>query len=342
VPPAFRPAARVVQRYTTYWKIKDWGGLGRAMRVSDDGKMAVPDSQVFQGTKTLYLTADVVHAANQRLQAVAGSLSLSRTDDSIQGRKPWTMRTYQTLYRVSPRDTRDDVGGVGRLGGTGNTLRTLENCSAHGFDSLGLGVDAGAEAGSNREFRIDIGGGQTMRNQGSIMAPENDSIAKERIQEAIHRDKHRVVPHVAVTRAAAGATCQTLTTAQRRRYAHQFGMNEYAMPLVGDGIEALRAGGNFTGFPMHFAAVVARSGHEYFTLENFAKGADERAHGDTIGASNAWYFRMYGVLKTHTLWRDDDQSYGGQHAAEGSIADGANMMSLVNQNVAKPAVALAV
>ena len=37
-------------------------------------------------------------------------------------------------------------------------------------------------------------------------------------------------------------------------------MNEYAMPQVGDGIEALRGVDNaFAGFPMHFAAVVIRS-----------------------------------------------------------------------------------
>ena len=249
------------------------------------------------------------------------------------------MRTYQTLYRVSPRDTRDAVGGLGQLGGSGDTLRTLENCSAHGLDSMGIGVDKSAQDESDREFRIDVGGGATVRNLGSIMAVENDLVAKERIQAFIHRDKHGLAAGAAVTREVARATYQTLTSAERRRYARQLGMNEYAMPLVGDGIEALRGGGDFDGFPMHFAAVVARSGNDYVTLENFAKGLD-RAPLDTVGASNAWYFRMYGTLKTHTLWWDDDQSYGGEHAAEGSIANRANMMSLVNRNVAKPMVEL--
>jgi len=341
-PPVYRPATaaaapgggRAIQRYTTYWKIKNWGGLGRAMRVSDDGKLAVPESAIFQGSKTLYATADVITAANQRLTLVNAPYVLDQTTDTIQGRVPWTFRTYQTLYRVSPRDSRS-AGGLGIQGGSGNNLRTLENCSAHGLDSMGIGIDTTSQALSTREFRIDVGNGQTVRNSGSSMhATDSDLVAKRRIMEVIHRDKHGLLATDAVSTTDARNTYATLTTAERRRYARQFGMNEYAMPQVGEGIEALRAFGNFTGFPMHFAGVVARSGNDYITLENWAKSAPEREHGDTLTASSAWYFRMYGILKTGIIW-DDDQSYSGEHAAEGTIADRQHMMGLVNQNVAK-------
>ena len=200
---------------------------------------------------------------------------------------------------------------------------------------MGIGVDAPAQNLSTREFRIDVGNGQSVRNTGSGgHATDSDLVAKRRIMEAIHRDKNHLAPHVAVTRDDAQDTYAALTTAERRRYARMFGMNEYAMPKVGEGIEALRAFGNFGGFPMHFAAVVARSGNDYVTLENWAKSAHNRAAGDAAGASNAWYFRMYGVLKTGIFW-DDDQSYSGEHAAEGSIADAEHMLGLVNQNLAK-------
>jgi hypothetical protein len=305
------------------------------MRVSDDGKLAVPDSAIFEGTKTLYATADVITAANQRLVLVHAPYRLDQTTDTIRGRVPWTMRTYQTLYRVSPRDTRG-VGGVGVKGGSGDNLRTLENCSAHGLDSMGIGADLAVQNNSPRDFRIDVGNGQTVRNSGSGMhATDSDLVAKRRIMEAIHRDKHHLATLDAIDADEVRNTYATLTKAERHRYARQFGMNEYAMPQVGEGIEALRAFGDFDGFPMHFAGVVARSGNDYVTLENWAKSGHTRAPGDTLTASNAWYFRIYGILKTGVIW-DSDQSYSGEHAAEGSIADRAHMIGLVNQNVAKP------
>jgi len=325
-----RPAP--VQRYTTYWAIRNWGGLGRAMRVSDDGKMAVPDSAIFQGTKILYATEDVIDAANQRLQVTGSPYRLDQLNETIQGRRPWTLRSYQTLYRVSPRDTRNAVGGVGVKGGSGDNLRTLENCSAHGLDSMGIGIDGPSQALSTRDFRIDVGNGQTVRNSGSSAHEfDSDLVAKRRIMEFIHRDKHGLGADVPVDLETVRDTYAGLTRAERLQYALQLGMNEYAMPQVGEGIEALRAFGNFAGFPMHFAAVVARSGNDYVTLENWAKTGEQRAPGDTVHASGAWYFRMYGVIKTGYFW-DDDQSYSGEHAAEGSIADREHMMGLVNQN----------
>jgi hypothetical protein len=303
------------------------------MRVSDDGRMALVEAAVFAGSKEFYATREVIDAANARLRAVESPYQLLAGRESIQGRTPWTWNTNQTLYRVVPSDTR---------GGSGPELRTLENCSAHGLDSMGIGVDAGAQRRSNREFRIDTGGGQTMRNTGDSGHAESDQAARNIILAKIHRHKNRLAANVVVNRADANRTYGNLNATERRTYARMFGINEFAAPLAGDGIEALRSPGDAGGggFPMHFAAVVARSGNDYITLENFAKSAADRARGDTVGASRAWYFRMYGPYKSRTFWWDEDQSYSGEHAVEGSIHNRANIMGLANRNTAKaPALA---
>jgi hypothetical protein len=302
--------------------------------------MAVPDSEIFQGAKVLYATADVINAANVSLAAAVSPYRLEQGADSIQGRVPGTIRTYRTLYRVVPKDTRraDD-----NAAGSGETLRTMENCSAHGFDSMGIGVGAGDQAASTREFRIATGNGGSVVNQGSIMAPSSDITARDAIfQYVAKRERGLANDAPNIPLADARRIYANLPAARRRLYARELGMNEFARPEAGDGIEALRAGGNFQGFPMHFAAVVARSGDDYVTLENWAKNAAERAAGDRVDFSNAWYFRMYGPYKSHWFTRDEDQSYYGEHAAEGSIGDREHLMGLRNTNTAKAPVAVEV
>jgi len=309
------------------------------MRVSDDGKMAVVDSAIFAGTKDFYATRGVIADANLRLTATGSPYRLRRGDDSIQGRTPWTCCTYLRLYKVVPEDTRG--GAPGEKGGSGDNLRTLENCSAHGLDSMGIGATASAQRNSRREFRIYVGDGATVRNVGASGHVDSDLTAKNIILAKIHRDKHGLAAHVAVTRDEASETYANLTDTERRTYARLFRINEFAVPKVGEGIEALRTTSGGRGFPMHFAAVVARSGKDYVTLENWAKSSHTRDWGDTPGASNAWYFRMYGPYKSRSLWWDEDQSYSGEHATEGSIQDRQNIMGLVNRNVAKAPVVAA-
>jgi hypothetical protein len=206
---------------------------------------------------------------------------------------------------------------------------------------MGIGVDAGQQGASTREFRIGIGNGASVVNQGSIMAPSSDLTARDAIYQYIaKRERGLPADAAAIPGAAARAIYNNLPAARRHRYARELGMNEFARPEAGDGVEALRAGGDGGGFPMHFAAVVARSGDDYVTLENWAKSAHERAAGDRVDFSNAWYFRMYGPYKSHWFTRDEDQSYYGEHAAEASIGDREHLMGLRNQNTAKAPVAV--
>jgi hypothetical protein len=175
-----------------------------------------------------------------------------------------------------------------------------------------------------------------MENMGSGMAPSSDITAKNDILAQIVRAEKKLSPDAPVTKSDAHEVYNGLSEEQRSMYAKHFAINQFARPGVGEAVEALRAGKSTAeedadsarGFPMHFAPVVGRSGEDYVTLENYAKSADQRDEGDTVEASHAWYYRMYGSEKP-----GEDQSYYGEHAAEASIGARSGLIGLTNHPV---------
>lgn len=322
----------VVQRFTRVPLAKQkpgrWAGLGANLRVSDDGKMAAEDGQLFAGGKQLFLEAGVLADAKARLAAISSPLTIEPGAKALQGAVPGKPKMAVTLTEAIPGVSARQ-GGVQ---GSGTAMTTLENCSAHGLDVMGT---QGAAAAN--EAHIDVGGGRSVRNLGG-MSSESDIVAKNDILAQIARRERKLAPDAPIGREEAHEIYNALSEKKRSAYAKEFDINQFARPQVGEGIEALRAGKSTakkdarsaTGFPMHFAPVVARSGDDYVALENFAKNAAERAPGDTIKASQAWYYRMYGVETSK-----EDQSYYGQHAEEASIGARSGLVSLTNRPVQK-------
>lgn len=93
------------------------------------------------------------------------------------------------------------------------------------------------------------------------------------------------------------------------------GANQHAKPAVGEAYMIATIGGGVPqpngtsrvrdfatgtdrdlGWSFHFAGVVARSGTDRVTLENYARG-DNRQNG----ADPRWYFQMYGEQATQTF-----------------------------------------
>jgi hypothetical protein len=326
-------ASGIIQRFTVVPAKKQksayYAGTGKSLRVSDDGKLAVPDSAVFEGEKLMYATADVIASAQGALAAAESPYTLTAGSEVIRGRAPGS-RTgpVLTLVRADPTDLRS--------GKSGSELTTIEACSGHGLDAMGVGVDASAQKQSGHKAMIDTGGGTSVRNTGSSAHVESDLTAQATILQKIAKtEKGLPLDGPDLTRAEAKSIYMNLSEKKRTAYAKQYGMNQYASPEVGEGIESMRVHtegtkhATPTGFPMHFAPVVAKTGGDYVAMENFAKNSSERTGGDTATASKAWYFRMYGPFKEDT---GEDQSYYGQHAEEGSIGGRATSMGLRNRN----------
>ncbi len=286
--------------------------------------MAVADSAVFAGGKDLFLAAEVLDDTNARLADIHSPLAFTRGGRTLEGRAPGVFGRRMVLFEAVPQESRF----FGGLRGSGAELTTLEACSAHGFDVMGAGHD-----NQPNNTMIDLGNGDSMDTERGHL----DNDAKNTIIERIVRLERRLGPDRALTREDAQRIYNELPEWKRRRYAAQFGINQYARPQVGHGIEAIRAqsdskadadkarqASSGKGFPMHFAPVIARSGDDYVTMENVAQGSSK----EVALASDTWFYRMYGKAKFR-----DDQSYYGQHAAEASIGDRTELLGLTNRPV---------
>ncbi len=288
--------------------------------------MAVADSAVFEGGKDLFLAAEVLADTNARLAAIGSPLTFRAGTRTLEGRAPGLLGRRTELCEAVPERSRF----FGGLQGSGAGLTTLEACSAHGFDVMGVGH---AQAPNNAW--IDLGNGERM----DTVTGKLDNDAKNEIIKRIVRREQRLDPNAELDREEAQAVYNQLPESKRRRYAQQFGINQFARPEVGEGIEAIRAQSDTkkqanrdrgatsaTGFPMHFAPVVARSGDDYVTMESVATSSDRAV----AIASTTWFYRMYGRARYR-----DDQSYYGQHAAEASIGDRDEILGLTNRPLPK-------
>lgn len=257
------------------------GAAGTALRVSDDYKMAIEDTNLRnRQPKTFFATAEVLTAANQALRTKNSGISLQQTGNAITivGRL-WEYR----LLEVRP------------LFQNGDPDLLPQNC-----DSI-----------TNK------------------VAPFEDARVG------------RVAFHVMWKLIGGRWTLDTLTgTAAMRRYAAvrdapsgwgsnspwRQGVNEYAAPNVGEAyvihtmeseedqkpeenqVMHYTADGRgderrTLAWGFHYAGVVAQSGKDRITLENYARGDDRKTNPDP-----RWFFQMYGTKRVeqsfHTANKD--------------------------------------
>ncbi|HWZ46462.1 MAG TPA: hypothetical protein VNW97_23515 [Candidatus Saccharimonadales bacterium] len=246
---------------------------GFSLRVSDDNNMAIEDSNLAQRQpKEFYATQAVVTSANQQLTRVNSSFRLQPGGQTVSILTGWW--STKQLLTVTP------------VYNGGNADNAPQNCNEMAAVVLGVAADrftgAAGTAAWNAAWRI--GGVSEQRTQQILDNRDNTNEAIENYQAG------RYVNH----RDAA---------AVRRLKA-----NEQARPGVGDaymiatiGHGTPQANGQTRvrdiasgldrdlNWTYHFAGVVAKSGTDRVTLENYARGDNRVA-----GADPRWYFQMYG------------------------------------------------
>lgn len=253
--------------------IVNHGGVGLSLRVSDDNSMAIEESDLVQRQpKTFYATQEVVASANRELRQVGSRFQLQTGGQSITVLTGWY--SSNTLLVVTP------------LYNNGNPDNAPQNCNVIAARILGVGEETlsyeGSKAGDEAAQRI---GG--ISEQQWLRYFRNSEITQEQLETHLAR---RYINHgdrnVARTRQA----------------------NQHARPEVGDSfmIKSVGYGEDLghgqsrvhdirsnqdrdLGWLYHFGGVVARSGSDRITLENYARGDDRRG-----GADPRWYFQMYG------------------------------------------------
>jgi hypothetical protein len=250
-------------------------GLNYDLRVSDDGKMAVRDThnQTPAGTKDyqdLYLAQDVLEAAQQALGWVESGVALIGTENTITistsvnspGVKLKRVKIF--FSDVSGGNSYEDCDAVmGNIVGTARNLNTTD-LKLHAVFKSKIND-------SNDSWAVPANGGEL----------DPYAAVRGRITKA--------------DRKQAKTAWETMDDTSRNIAAKTFGINQYAKPQVGQGVGIFKAGttgakGVAAG---HFAGVIARSGGDYITLENFARNPGTLS-GKGAALNPNWFVRMFG------------------------------------------------
>lgn len=256
---------------------------GFSLRVSTDRQMAVEDSDLTgRQPKVFFATSQVVSASNEALQATGSTFKL--TADAGTTVKILTGRQSDvTLQEVTP------------LFNDGSPDLAPQNCNAIAAKILGMSPDF-LSGRSVRAFEA-----------AQQIAPKAGGKYKE-AEETL--DGSNPAPQSTLDRLTNDVAKEYVANRNSRKVA-SLGVNQYAAPDVGQAymIASIGVGqqlGNNTsavydyesktnrtlGWPYHFGGVIARSGSDRITLENYARG-DNRANQ----ADPRWYFQMYGTAK---------------------------------------------
>jgi hypothetical protein len=248
-------------------------GHGLALRVSDDDNMAIEDTNLDQRQpKAFYATQEVVANSNELLRRGNSRFRLHSGAHSITMLTGWW--GTKNLYRVVPRFD------------NGSPDNAPQNCNSIAARIMGMSPTDLSHEGENEalESAQRIGGISESR---WIELFRSDATPEQLMNHVANRYVNRRDESVARSR----------------------GTNQYARPEVGDAFGIVTIGhaepvdGHGTvrvrdirsnndrvlNWNYHFGGVVARSGSDRITLENFARG-DNRVNN----ADPRWYFQMYG------------------------------------------------
>jgi hypothetical protein len=233
------------------------GGL--SLRLSNNADMAIEETNLSaRQPKAFFATVAVVLAGNQALTAAGSPVSLVTGPTSITIWTGW--RTQKTLLRVTPRFN----------GGNADLLP--QNCNAVGARVVG----AETESMLNRGQRVAARTAATLaptawRAYRDGYADDTQPFAEDALNNDIARGYVAALPNSARALATAGAN----------RFAKPNVGESYMIATMGSGtpqpggLSRVRDYATNTdrdlGWSFHFAGVVARSGKDRVTLENYAR-----------------------------------------------------------------------
>ncbi len=257
-------------------------GLNDDLRVSNDGKMAVRDTAnaTPNGTnqyQELYLTHDIFLQSDLALTAIGSGITLTQTTTTISG-KPTGNFFKQTLYRITIQ-----------FADTPNN-ESFQSCDANMVNVMGVSRTGNLAARTLRGvFKSAVEGVTEFDTTGDKGAPY------KAVRKAITGED---------TAPRAKTAWRDLDDALRKQRAKTYGINQYAKPKTGEGLGIFNPVGGAMG---HYAAVVARSGSDYITVENYVGNPGQIGHSGASINPN-WYLRMFGA-GTNQSWYDFHRFY---------------------------------
>jgi hypothetical protein len=284
-------------------------GLNRPLRVSDDGEMAVAhingvpsDTKDFQH---FYATPTIIQNSKQVMAQIGSGFTFTQGGQTMIGKAPGEKNAAtKTLYQVQV--TNHDLARHGKGDYAFNA------CSANMQNVLGIlrlveaksAEDKANKMYDERKVVRDV----ILKLEGSLDHDKKAINTKHDLGLAL-AEANKVITGITAETEARNAV-KKLSKSVLALKAEQYGLNEHALPEVGEGYAIRQGGKGGVGGYGHYAAVVAKSGSDRVTLEN---DVSQKAHqeGHKVGQINPdWYFRMFGSVKKKGLIKNDQTFWG--------------------------------
>lgn len=306
---------------------------GVSVRVSDDGKMAIEDSNLSRRQpKAVYLADTVLANSNQALAAAQSKVELVRTGKML--RVYTSSNQFFDLKQVVPRRSGS------RTAPTPQNFTAPQNCNdmgtfVTGSRSTSMETPTATIVGGDRATVTDevheavvqyiatqLGTSSgdhvhTLETTPTLSANPMDRVTRNNAIDALATEYVNAL--------------RTVNQVQLHQELRALGINQYANPRVGEAfvihttasqdqygrVTDIVSGNQFVpDWSYHFGGVVAKSGVDYVTLENYARsGTDPR--GNNQSNDPRWYFQMYS--------RNQGQSFHEANVAIGGYANPVTM-----------------
>jgi hypothetical protein len=319
------------------------------LRVSDDCEMAIEDADLRRRQpKAFFATEAVIARSNEALRRVGSPIQLVATN--LQVYIYDNHRKQHELKQVIPRAKRKVLADPFQM-------EAPQECNnIAGFVVGARSADSDLETPTGRELtqapdgrpsilsEIELYVGHELARRMKTTGPADHLATIEGIPAfsddplGDRRTKDAAILGIATEYVAALKTEPKALASELR----ELRINQYANPAIAQSyvivsiagedaqhkIKDLLTGRSFVPqWKYHFGAVVARSGVDTVTLENYARNDEDK--GDP-GADPRWYFQMYGA--------SPGQSFHEANVATGGFANALTLVLARPQEVAVPVV----
>ena len=280
------PAARVAAPFSSPPVVQRYAAIAGQPydRLSDDGKMAVKD----HGRDAWAESGNIANSNKvlDGLHAKAKIEELSGKDVSVSPPGKATKITLKKFRMI------DRVGGgeVALTDDCGTANQEILGAGKAGYKSF-VGV---SKRGSTEEYTAPSGYRRDDNAKGGLVSTTEQMSGEIYIRIFEREFKKKLSREDALKEWA------RLSASEQDRISKKYGVNQYALPKVGQGVtigsERDMPGASVSGYNFHFGFNLMASGHDYITLEDYAKSGVK------------YYFDMYGPESKGQSWAQESSN----------------------------------
>ena len=310
-------------------------GPTTTLRIADDGRLAIEDVDLTgRQPRVFFAEQNLITEANEQLRARTGNNKLA-VNPAIVVDVPeaGNMANIHHLVEVTPANftssTNCDAVAEG-LTGTSSSLTDVKLAAGapvnaprgtrDTYDQLAHYAARGNDPGTLNAHVLDATGHtgvHAAHGLAPVPLPDYANVINQIAHERAHPGGAALWLH--------GGVSDTAVNMEGREQA--LGINSYADPGIGDMYGSMSLGGlrNFGGadyrqwdeqraqymgpsqpgalrhWGTHFGGVMAKSGSDRITLENYNRTAEDAGIGGAAGDHGRWYFQMYGSKRVAPL-----------------------------------------